>query len=218
MKTNNGTGYSLMATFWFGVLAGPVLGSPGSWDQSYGPAVTGGAVNALALQPDGKLVMGGAFTAVNNSSSRYHLARLWPDGSLDSSFFNTGSGVSGTVNCLTVQTDGRIVIGGDFYTVNGTTRNRVARLNPNGTVDGSFVPTNALSGSVLALAVQSDNKVIIGGNFSGTYFPAWNARLNADGTLDSAFSSYLNGVVYAVAVQPDGKIVIGGAFTTVNGA
>ncbi|HWI58079.1 MAG TPA: immunoglobulin domain-containing protein, partial [Bacillota bacterium] len=120
--------------------------------------------------------------------------------------------------CLTVQTDGRIVIGGDFYTVNGTTRNRVARLNPNGTVDGSFVPTNALSGSVLALAVQSDNKVIIGGNFSGTYFPAWNARLNADGTLDSAFSSYLNGVVYAVAVQPDGKIVIGGAFTTVNGA
>src|ERR1035441_1406346 len=63
------------------------------------------------------------------------------DGSVDTTF-NSGSGVNSTVWCLAVQTDGRILIGGSFYTVNGTTRNGVARLNANGTVDASFVPTN----------------------------------------------------------------------------
>ena len=75
--------------------------------------------------------------------------------------------MSSTVWCLAVQTDGRIVIGGDFTSVNGTARNRVARLNANGTVDASFVPTNTITSSVLAVAAQSDNKVIIGGSFYG---------------------------------------------------
>src|SRR4029077_6903506 len=97
-------------------------------------------------------------------------------------------------------------------------RTRVARLNTNGIVDGTFIPTNLLNGSVLALAVQGDNKVVIGGGFAGGPFPSWNARLNADGTTDAAFSSFPNGAVNAIAIQTDGKIVIGGAFTTVNGA
>lgn len=163
-------------------------------------------------------MIGGAFTAVNNSSARARLARLFADGSLDSTFFNTGSGVSGIVWCLAVQTDGRIVIGGDFTSVNGTARTRVARLNANGSVDGSFVPTNTIAGSVLALAAQSDNKLVVGGSFSGGNFPSWNVRLNADGTVDSAFSSFPNGAVNAIAIQTDGKIVLGGAFTSVNGA
>jgi uncharacterized delta-60 repeat protein len=200
------------------LLAATSNAGPGLLDPTFGPTVNG-AVYATAVQSDGRIVIGGAFTAVNTSSSRYHLARLFADGSLDPTFFfSTGSGVSSTVWCLAVQTDGRLVIGGDFTSVNGTSRNRVARLNSSGSVDGSFVPTNKLSGSVLALAVQSDNKVIIGGSFSGTGFPVFNARLNADGTVDTAFSSYPNGAVNALAIQTDGKIVIGGAFTTVNGA
>ena len=200
------------------LLALSAAAGPGTLDPTFAPAVNGGAVYATAVQPDGRILLGGAFTSVNNSSSRNHLARLFADGSLDTSFFNTGNGVSSTVWCLAVQTDGRIVIGGDFTSVLGTTRTRVARLNVNGTLDASFVPTNAITGSVLALAAQSDNKVIIGGSFSSTYFPAYNARLNADGTTDTAFSSYPNGPVNAVGIQSDGKIVIGGAFTTVNGA
>jgi uncharacterized delta-60 repeat protein len=190
---------------------------PGLLDPTFAPTISG-AVYATAVQSDGRIVIGGAFTAVNSSSSRYHLARLFGDGSLDPTFLNTGSGVSSTVWCLAVQTDGRIVIGGDFTSVNGTTRTRVARLNSSGALDGSFVPTNTISGSVLALAAQSDNKVIIGGSFSSTSFPAYNARLNTDGTVDTAFSSYPNGAVNAIGIQSDGKIVIGGAFTTVNGA
>jgi uncharacterized delta-60 repeat protein len=192
--------------------------SPGAWDQTFAPTVTGGSVYTMAMQTDGKLLIGGGFTAVNASGSRSHLARLYSDGSLDTTFFNTGSGVYSTIWSITVQSDGRIVIGGDFTSVNGIPRTRVARLNVNGTVDGSFISTNAINGSVLALAAQSDNKIVIGGSFTKLPFPSWNARLNADGTTDTTFSSYPNGQVNAIAIQTDGKIVIGGAFTVVNGA
>ena len=200
------------------ITVGDALAGSGAWDQTYAATVSSGAVYAMGLQTDGKLVVGGAFTAVDSSSARYHLARLFSDGSLDSTFFASGSGVSSTVWSLAVQTDGRIVIGGDFTSINGTARTRISRLNANGTVDGSFLPTNTINGSVMALAVQTNNAVIIGGSFSQGTFPSWNARLNADGTTDNAFSSYPNGAVYAIAIQTDGKIVIGGAFTTVNGA
>ena len=172
----------------------------------------------MALQPDGRLLIGGAFTAVNGSGSRSRLARLFADGSPDTIFFNSGSGVANTVWCLAVQTDNRIVIGGDFTSVNGTARTRVARLNSNGNVDATFTPTNLINGSVLALAVQSDNKVVIGGSFAGGNFPSWNARLNADGTTDKAFSPVPSGgEVNAIAIQTDGKILIAGAFTSING-
>ncbi len=193
------------------------LAGPGGWDQAYAPTIVGGAVNAMALQPDGKLLIGGAFTSVNGSRSRVRLARLFADGSLDPTFFNSGSGVANAVWCLALQKDNRIVIGGDFLFVNAIARTRVARLNTNGSVDGTFIPTNLINGSVLALAVQSDNKVVIGGSFAGGNFPSWNARLNADGTTDTSFGCVLNGEVNAIAIQTDGKIVIGGAFVTVNG-
>jgi uncharacterized delta-60 repeat protein len=146
------------------LLAASANAGPGALDPTFAPMVTGGAVYATAVQPDGRILLGGAFAYVNGSSARSHFARLFADGSLDTSFFNTGSGVSGNVWCLAVQTDGRIVIGGDFSSVNGTYRTRVARLNANGTVDASFVPTNTISSSVLAVAAQSDNKVIVGGS------------------------------------------------------
>jgi uncharacterized delta-60 repeat protein len=208
----------LFTLFLLILTAGKTLAGPGAWDQAYAPVVSSGAVYAMGLQTDGKLVVGGAFYSVDSSSSRFHLARLLSDGSLDSTFFATGSGVYSTVWALAVQSDGRIVIGGDFTSVNGTSRSHVARLNANGTVDGSFLPTNTINYSVLAVAVQTNNAVIIGGSFSQGTFPSYNARLNADGTTDTSFSSYPNGAVYAIAIQTDGKIVIGGAFTTVNGA
>jgi uncharacterized delta-60 repeat protein len=194
---------------------------PGEWDSSYLPAVTGGPVYAMAVQPDNMLLIGGAFNSVDGSSSRGHLARLYSDGTLDPTFLSSavGGGVEGTVWSLALQSNGSIVIGGDFTYINGSYRYHVARLNANGTVDGSFVPTNAINNSVLAVAVQTNNAVIIGGTFiNGQTFPSYNARLNPDGTTDTSFSSIPNGPVYAIAIQPDGRILIGGAFTMVNGA
>src|ERR1035441_7716981 len=202
----------------FSLFAATSLAGPGALDPTFVPGVSG-PVYATAVQPDGRILIGGTFSSVNPSGPRYNLARLFANGSVDTTF-NSGSGVNSTVWCLAVQTDGRIVIGGSFYSVNGTTRNGVARLNANGTVDASFVPTNNfISGSVLAVAAQSDNKVIVGGSFNNSYgTPPFTARLNADGTLDNTFNPILNGAVNALAIQTDGKIVIGGAFTQVNGA
>ena len=200
------------------LLALDAQAGPGALDPTFTAWVNGGAVYATTVQPDGRILLGGAFTSVNNSGSRSHFGRLFADGSLDTTFFNTGSGVSGNVWCLTVQTDGRIVIGGDFTSINGTTRNRVARLNANGTVDASFAPTNNFGSSVLAVAAQSDSKVIVGASLY-SYSPTYGTRLNADGTVDSTFTAVIyGGAINAIAIQSDGKIVIGGAFTQVNGA
>jgi uncharacterized delta-60 repeat protein len=196
---------------------------PGEWDQSYAPAVIGGPVYALVIQPDGRLIVGGAFSSVAGSKARTSLARLNSDGTLDPNFFLSSptGGFSGAVWSLALQSNGSIVMGGDFTYISGSYRFHVARLNANGTLDGSFVPTNAINNSVLAVAVQTNNAVVIGGTFGGYTvqgFPGYVARLNPDGTTDATFIPIVNQPVYAIAIQPDGKILIGGAFTLVNGA
>ena len=95
-----------------------------------------------------------------------------PDGSLDTSFNpNVGGAINTSVNVIVVQPDGKILIGGDFTTLapNGgavVTRNRIARLNVNGTLDTNFNPNG--NGVVSAIAVQADGKILVGGNFNGT--------------------------------------------------
>lgn len=192
---------------------GAVAG-PGALDTAYLPNLNDD-VYATGLQADGRLVIGGDFSTVGGVN-RGRIARLWPNGALDTSFQNNMSGVtSGRINCLAVQSDGRIVIGGTFSSVNNSTRNGIARLLTNGALDGSFIPTNY--SNVRALAVQSDNKVIIGG---GTTSIGYVYRLNTDGSRENAFTNYSTGPnkeVLAVALQPDGKILIGGSFTHFNG-
>ena len=172
----------------------------------------------MALQSDGRILIGDNFTMVNGVN-RNRLARLYPNGSLD-----TVSGLrqrrSGVVNCLLVQADGRILIGGDS-TVHSSTRYRVARLNVDGSVDGTFNPSNTVPTAVNAVGAQSDGKVVIGGAFTTVAGASRYdvARLNADGSLDSTFntSTGISAPVNALAVQSDGKVIIGGQFTTVFG-
>ena len=194
----------------------------GDLDLPFAPNVGGGFVSALAVQPDGIIVIGGFFTLVNGVA-RNNIARLNADGSLDTGFLNGLSGTNGVVRALAVQTDGKVVIGGQFTTVNGVGRNFIARLNADGSLDTGFL--NGLSGAnnpVQALAVQPDGKIVIGGQFTTVNGVGRNliARLNADGSLDAGFLNGLSGAsdfVFALAVQPDSKVVIGGDFTTVNG-
>jgi uncharacterized delta-60 repeat protein len=127
---------------------------------------------------------------------------------------------NGTVQVVVVQPDGKILIGGDFTTLspNGgaaVTRNRIARLNPDGTLD-AFNP-NA-NNTVYSIAVQADGKILVGGMFTNIGGQTRNriARLNFDGTLD-AFNPNANNTVYSIAVQADGKILAGGFFTTIGG-
>src|SRR5690606_39124938 len=93
-------------------------------------------VKAIAVQPDGKILMGGGFTLYNGFSQN-RLIRLFPDGSVDESF-NIGTGPSGIVNKIKVLEDGKILIGGAFSRYNGVQRKFMAKLNPNGSLDNSF--------------------------------------------------------------------------------
>jgi uncharacterized delta-60 repeat protein len=194
------------------------LNADGSLDSTFNTGVVGGVVR-IVLQPDGKLLIGGWF-ADQNGTNLGEIARLNADGSLDRSF-NPGTGAENVVVTLALQSDGKVLIGGDFETVNGTNRNRIARLNTGGSLDGTFNPNLAPDSSVIYIAAQPDGKVLVGGDFSivGGINRYLIARLNADGSLDTSFNpgTGLNRSVSSVALQPDGKVLINSGFTAVNG-
>ena len=129
--------------------------------------------------------------------------------------------VAGTVFCAASQGDGKVLIGGDFLLEGAGARTRVARLNADGSLDGSFNPGTGADATVYGLALQLDGKVVIGGDF--IYVNGTNrtrvARLHTDGSLDLNFTagSGPNNVVYAVGLLPDGHVIIGGSFTMVGG-
>lgn len=187
---------------------------PGDVETNFNPSATGGSgVYGLAIQPDGKTIAGGDFTAIS-SPARSMLARLNLDGTVDPPFTNA----NGAVQCALVQPDGKVVIGGDFTTVAGVSRTRIARLNTNGTLDMSF--SNNVNSTINGLALQPDGKILIAGQFtivSGLARPSM-TRLNADGSLDSSFAATTaNQNVSCLALLPDGRIMIGGFFWTVGG-
>jgi uncharacterized delta-60 repeat protein/uncharacterized repeat protein (TIGR01451 family) len=179
-------------------------------------------VRALALQPDGKVIIGGLFTSYD-FSGRAYLARINPNGLLDNTFnsANGGLNINNPVHALTLQPDGKVIIGGSFTEVYGTSRNSIARMHPNGTVDVTFNPGTGASGPINAVALQSDGKVLIGGDFilvnGVSRFRV--ARLNADGSVDTTFNpgAGTDGAVNAIAIADDGRILIGGNFSSVDG-
>ncbi len=178
------------------------LNPSGALDTRFDPGLgPNSSVSAVAVQSDGKVLIGGSFTTVDGVS-RYYIARLNKDGSLDTTFDN-GAGPNNTVRCITIQNDGRILIGGQFTAVNGTSRGGIARLNSDESLDATF---NAGAGEVNCLALQPDGKILLGG---ASYVLA---RLKADGSLDTTFNPppYYFGSVYSLALQDDGKILVGG--------
>src|SRR6266704_2101633 len=125
--------------------------------------------------------------------------------------FNPGTGGSyPNVYSLAVQADGKILVGGNFSTLGGQSRNYIGRLNADGTLDTSFNP--GANSVVYSLAVQADGKILVGGLFTtlGGQSRNYIGRLNADGTLETGFNPGANYLVNSLAVQADGKIVVGG--------
>ena len=124
--------------------------------------------------------------------------------------------VDSAVYSLAIQSDDKILLGGGFTSVGGTTRNRVARVHANGDLDTTFNPD--ASSTVRSVALQSDGKILLGGSFTSVGATTRNrvARVHANGDLDTTFNPNANNSVYSVAVQSDGKIVIGGSFTSVG--
>ena len=195
----------------------PTTGTPDLFDPN-----ANNDVLALAVQADGKILVGGGFNGANSidGQTRNHIARLETDGRLDQTFPDSiGVPMSGYIRATALQPDGKILIGGRFIFA-GVERNNIARFNTDGTPDTAFNP-NANS-DVNAIAVQADGKILLGGSFTTLSPPPGGAvvirnriaRLFPDGTLDTSFNPNANGNVFSIAVQADGKILLGGSFTT----
>ena len=136
-----------------------VLAAGNSATDGFNPGANS-YVYALAVQADGKIVVGGSFTTLGGQPRNY-IGRLNPDGTLDTAF---NPGANAFVDALAVQADGKIVVGGYFTTLGGHLRFFIGRLNPDGSLDTTFDPGS--NGTVIALAVQSDGKIGVGGWFS----------------------------------------------------
>lgn len=200
------------------------LNADGSLDPTFqdpqilGPDQFNNSVYAMALQPDGKILIGGIINSVGGLPRAY-MARLNSNGSVDPSFH---AGLSSVVNAIAVQPDGKILVGGYFDSVHLQPMAKMARLNADGSLDTTFQNPQIASPAgypVGAIALQPDGKVLVGGYFNtiGGQARSFGARLNANGTLDTGFALTLNGgPVEDFAVLPDGKIYAAGFFSSVN--
>jgi uncharacterized delta-60 repeat protein len=198
------------------------LNVDGSLDETFNPG-TGAddAIRAMALQPDGRILIGGLFRHYDGQDQPF-LARLWPDGSLDTQFLAGVNAPDGAVYHLAQDGD-KILVGGSFTNINQTAIPGVARLlmNDTGDLDDQFHPPGGVRGStVLSIAQQRFGHLVIGGGFTnvnGVYI-ANLARLNPDGTLDPTFRPGLgpNSAVRATLALPSGDVMIGGFFSAYN--
>lgn len=223
-------------------VASPALAAPGDLDATFGGdgVVTtdftrrGDTGTAIAIQPDGKLVVAGA-SAWDSRDARFAIARYDTDGSLDTTF-----GADGRVSTdlgrhgeqawgVAVQSDGKIVAAGDARLGSGNSAFAVARYEADGTLDPTFgggdgrvlTQFTRKDDGVGGLALQPDGKILVsGGSRSDTRRSKLAlARYESDGSPDTTFGgdgrvaidlSRREDYAAAVIVQPDGKIVVGG--------
>ena len=180
-------------------------------------ARTNAPVHKIALDGTGRVLVVGDFTSISEGTgspiTRNRMARLSSAGALDTTF---DPNPNGAVRCVAVQADGKILIGGSFLQVGGLERSFVARLETTGAVDTSFTAPASVNGAVRAIALQSDGKILIGGDFlAGDGL----LRLNADGSADSSYvgTSTSGRQVYDITVLESGKLLVTGLVNTAQG-
>ncbi len=201
-------------------ISGKLLAQSGVIDSTFNPGTgTNNSVYATAIQSDGKIIIAGNFTSYSGTSIN-RIARLNSDGSLDGTF-NVGAGANSSISAITIQPDGKIIIGGGFSSYSGIPINCIARINTDGSLDTTFAVGSGANGFVLSIALQADAKIIIGGYFTSYNLTSANylARLNPNGSLDTTYiiGTGLNNNVYSTTMQSDGKMIFAGNFNLYNG-
>ena len=185
--------------------------------------------NSLAVQPDGRIVIGG-----QASGGGFFMRRLLSNGSVDASFGAGGrvtttfaGGVAGGLFTLTVQPDGKILAGGrDYFFATGDYRALVVRYNAGGTLDASFsgdgwleVGHQKFQAKTDAIRVLPGGQLLVASEFFGTTGQFCSLRrLSSTGAIDASYSGFSAGNFKAnavgglsLALQSDGKAVLGGA-------
>ena len=219
------------------------LNANGGVDTTFNPgpeAANTSLFRAVAVQTDGKVLAGSVSEVTGSQGLQFNghtytgLLRLNADGSIDTGFNvtlgNDGVELPGITadGGIQLQTDGKIVIAGGFSSVNGTTQANVARLDTDGSLDTSFVPSgfSVTSGSssfqqifpTRSAVIQPDGKVVVAGRFNQTASAPFTSqaivRLNTDGSLDTTFRTPVEseGEGFLVRLQQDGKLLLGEVF------
>ena len=144
------------------------LNTDGTNDTSF---VTGTGVstqvNTISTQSDSKIILGGDFNSYNNSICS-NIIRLETDASKDVTF-TPGIFKNREIQlvlCMAKQNDGKIIVGGNFRYSYGYPCGRIVRLNTDGTRDTTFNSATGASSNIRCLAIQEDNKILVGGDFA----------------------------------------------------
>jgi uncharacterized delta-60 repeat protein len=206
------------------------LNSNGILDETYDPAATlfsalGTGAQAIVPTAEGKLCVGGVYQ-MGFGVPRLSIERLNNDGTVDTGFdpgsgpwagYGTYNGVA-SVGSIAIQTDGKIIAGGRFYSFNGVNRGGIVRLETNGSVDLTFNPGDTSTEpppTTTALAIATNGQIYASGKFMGQAQGDSLARINREGTLDATFhparipgpNGMYGPAATSMAVQPDGKLV-----------
>ncbi len=194
------------------------LNSDGSQDNTFvlSPTVDQ-LLNRWVVDTAGRII----FLGISNTQS-VRFFRLNADGDVDASY-NPNVTVFGQIYAVAAQTNGKTIISGTFSQINGIARPGIARVNADGTQDATFDPGTGFNGTVSRIIVQADGKILCAGGFTmfnGTA-QSYLVRLNANGTLDTAFNPTVTTVntppVTDISLQADQKILMVGYFSAVNG-
>jgi uncharacterized delta-60 repeat protein len=188
-----------------------------------------GEVDAVAVQADGKVLVGGSFFMHPITGNRKNLIRLNADGSLDTGFLDNQIWGTGTprVRAITTLANGKILIAGSFTSYNGVAVFNMTRLNSDGTRDTTWPAGHAggANGAIHAILIDANGDVFIGGEFTqaGGLPKGRIARFDVSEPSSwwtSAFGTVAgaNGTVRTLSLQPDGAILAGGDFTTMSGS
>jgi uncharacterized delta-60 repeat protein len=181
------------------------------------------SVRAMAIQSDGKIIVGGYFNSFNGVN-RGGIVRLEANGSVDPTFNpgDTSQDFAPTTNAIAIAPNGQIYASGKFMAQ--ANEDTLARINPDGTLDPTFQPARIGPSGVgprpYSLAVQADGKPVFLFGLNGDFDKPAVARLNTNGSLDTTFAAAARtpGVIRLVSpasqvrMQADGKIVVAGSF------
>lgn len=218
------------------------LNANGTIDQSFNLGSGAFSVNDIEVQDDGKILLGGSISSFSGQTGFGNIIRLNQNGSLDDTFNPNGSGFDRTVLELALAPDGKILVGGNYFSeYNGVQVGKgIARLNSNGSLDSSFDTGSGFASNpnVYALGVESNGNVIAGGanivgyngvqtgqlirihgtatGISETVFENFEVYPNpSSGAFSLRFTEY--GYVTISVIDPLGKEVLSDSFTS-NGA
>ena len=173
------------------------------------------------LDNSGNLYVVGDFTTYKGSSYNRIIKINKNDATADTSF-NPGTGFNLVANTIAIDSSGRLLVGGNFTSYNGTSINRIVRLNTNGSIDSSFNAGTGFSPSqVRRIRIDPSGRILVGGDFTSYNGVSANriVRLNTDGSRDNSFNigTGFNSFVSDIGFAASGQLVVVGEFSSYNG-